>query len=101
MMPAVRHPVLTVALLWTAGYLVVYLLVVQSQGDQPARWYVLLLSLAVLALCFAVIGEGHRPLIVAAVVMLAVATLAGLLSIGLLLLPALAAAAFAAVRRED
>ncbi len=86
---------LVAAALWIVGYLGVYLLVLRGADDGPAWWYVAFLGIAELALCLAAAGVGGQPLIVGVAVMLVLAMLAGLLSIGLLMLPAVAAVGFA------
>lgn len=83
----------TGAALWAAGYLVAYVVVVRGQGDSPAWWYVAVVAVGALLLTPAIAGRPGVPARVAAVALLAVAALLGLLSIGVLLLPAVAAAA--------
>jgi hypothetical protein len=74
---------------WATAYLGVYFVLVHYQGNGPAWWYVGLIVLSILPLITAAMGRVSRPALVGSVVAMAVATLLGLLSIGLLLLPAL------------
>lgn len=90
-----RRWALVAGALWIIGFLAVYLSVLHSQGDPTAWWYVAFLGLAELALCLAAAGVGGQPLVIGVAVMLVLAMLAGLLSVGLLLLPAVAAVGFA------
>lgn len=91
-----RRTALLAALLWTAGYLVFYLIVASSQDDGPAWWYAAFLGVTIVVIGIAGSGAGGPAPTIAAGAMLALATLAGLLSVGLLLLPALIAVGFAA-----
>jgi hypothetical protein len=86
-----------VAAVWAAAYVGVYLVLVHDQENGPAWWYVGLVALSILPLIAAAGGRSSRPALVGSVVTMAVATLLGLLSIGLLLLPALICALVAAV----
>lgn len=86
------------AALWVAGFLLLYGVIVSGQGGSPAWWFVALLGLA-LALLLAVLGGATRGLLVMAGVLLAASVVAGLASIGLLLVPALLAVIVAGVVR--
>jgi hypothetical protein len=77
------------AAVWAAAYLCVYFVLVHDQDNGPAWWYVGLIALSILPLIAAASGRLSRPALVGSIVTMAVATLLGLLSIGLLLLPAL------------
>jgi hypothetical protein len=77
---------------WIAGFTVFYLALIHSQGNAPAWWLVAVLVAAVIPLLLAVAARPVRPALFAATLLLAGATLLGLLSIGLLLVPAVAAA---------
>lgn len=77
------------AAMWAAAYIGVYLFLVHDQGDGPAWWYIGLIVLSILPLIAVASGRPSRPALVGSVVTMALATLLGLLSIGLLLLPAL------------
>lgn len=84
---------------WTAGLLGLYLWITQetTMAVGVAWWMVgVLLVAACLASCAAA-GKFQRGALAACVPLLAVATIAGLLSIGLLLLPAFAGALTALV----
>jgi hypothetical protein len=76
------------AAVWTGGFLAVYLNTVMGQGTQPATWYLLLLALAIGLLIAAASQPARSWALAAALVVLGLATLAGLLSIGLGLVPA-------------
>jgi hypothetical protein len=84
------------AAVWTAGYGGVCLAVIAGQGSAPAWWYVALLVGAAGSLVVASAGQRRRPILIVAAAMLAVAALAGVLSIGMLLVPAVVATAVAA-----
>jgi hypothetical protein len=83
---------------WTAGYAVMYLLLIRSQDEgSPAWWYVVLLLGATVALLAAGRGRRSRPMAAVGASVLAVATVLAAASIGLFLVPALVAAVAAAV----
>lgn len=84
------------AAVWTAGYAGFYFLIVGGQGDPPAWWYVALLAMGAGSLAFAAAGLRHRPTMIFGATCLALAALAGALSIGMVLVPAVVAAAVAA-----
>lgn len=73
---------------WTAAYLAFYLIVLASQGGDPAYWYLAILGAAIVLLGVAALRPAQAWPLVAAVALLGVATLLGLLTIGLLLMPA-------------
>jgi hypothetical protein len=81
---------------WTGAYLVLYLALVHHDGAWPAWWYVGLLAIGTVPLLATVTGQRSRPALAAGAAVLALAALLGLLSIGLLLLPAVACAIVAA-----
>jgi hypothetical protein len=85
---------------WTLGYLAVYVALVRSDGNAPVWWYIGLLAIGMVPLIAAVAGRASRPALVAGAVALALAALLGLLSIGILLLPAAAGVIVAAVRMK-
>jgi hypothetical protein len=86
------------AAVWAAGYTGIYLAVIHGQGNSPAWWYVALLAAGAGSLVLAGAGRRPRPLLIVGVVCLGLAALAGVLSIGLLLVPGVVAAAIAAAR---
>ncbi len=91
-----RHRLLVLAAtLWVVGYLATYLLVIRSQQSQPAWAYVVLLVAGTALLCADVVRGPSRRRTGGALVLLGLAMLLGLLSIGLLLAPAVAAVAVA------
>jgi hypothetical protein len=92
------------AIIWTIGFLAAYLLIVRGQGNEPAWWYVAVPAVAALCLIPASAGRpGANTGVSTGVgtVLLAGATLLGLLSVGLLLVPAVAAAAVAWASGRD
>jgi len=70
----------------------IYLAVISSQGDTPAYWFLAALAAAGLCALATAVTAGARPL-VANVIILALCAVAGLLSVGILLVPAIVAAA--------
>jgi len=84
---------------WAAGYTGSYIALIHQQGNSsPAWWYVALLAAGAGSLALAATGRRPRPLLILGVACLALAALAGVLSIGLLLVPGVVAAAIAAAR---
>ena len=84
---------------WAAFYLILYVVIVHRQGDPVAWWYVALVG-APLVLTAAAGVDGatsraSRALLVA-LLLLVFSALLGILSIGLLLVPAIVATAIAA-----
>jgi len=93
----VRYRYLAIgAVVWATGYAGVYVMVVSQQGNSPAWWYVALLAAGTGSLAFAATRRWPRPALIVGVASLALAALAGVLSIGMLLVPAVVAAAAAA-----
>lgn len=84
------------AAVWAAGYAAIYVAIVRGQGNSPAWWYVALLGAGVALLVLSSAGRWPRPTLISGTVLLALAVLAGLLSIGILLLPGVVAAVAAA-----
>jgi hypothetical protein len=89
------------AAVWAAGYAGVYVVVVSNQGNSPAWWYVALLAAGAGSLAVAAAGRWPRPALFFGAACLALAALAGILSIGMLLIPALVAATIAAVTATE
>jgi hypothetical protein len=77
---------------WLAGFTVFYVVLIHRQGNAPAWWLIAVLAAAAIPLVLAAAGRPVRPALFAATLLLAGAALLGLLSIGLLLVPAVAAA---------
>lgn len=73
---------------WLGAYVLAYVWVVRSQGGDVARWYVGLGVLAALACVAAAAGAAPSATTVTALVLTVLAMVAGLLSIGLVLAPA-------------
>jgi len=86
------------AVAWIAAFTVLYLALIHSQGNAPAWWLIAVLVAAAIPLVLAAAARPVRPALFAATLLLAGATLLGLLSIGLLLAPAVAAATAVTVR---
>ncbi|MGZ4627967.1 hypothetical protein [Oryzihumus sp.] len=79
---------------WVTAYLLVYVAVIDQQGDTSvAWWYVALVGVAGLFLVGASIGRAPMFVLILAVAALAVSMIIALASIGLLLLPAVLGAA--------
>ena len=72
---------------WAGAYVVAYLALVRHDGNSPAWWYVGLVAVGTVPLIAVVAGWSSRPAVVASAVVLALAALLGLLSIGIVLLP--------------
>jgi hypothetical protein len=85
------------AAVWTAAYLTGYLILVSRDGNGPVWWYVGLIAIGVVPLIGAIAGRSSRSVLVASAAVLAVAALLGLLSIGILLVPAVVTVIVAAV----
>lgn len=86
------------ATMWAAGFIAVYLAVVRGQGNQPAWWYVTLVAAGALLVVLPRMGRRARGRLILGTLLLGLAALAGALSIGLLLAPAVVLAAVAAAR---
>ena len=86
------------AAVWAAGYTGLYIAIIHADGNSPAWWYVALLAAGTGSLVLAAAGQRLRPLVILGVACLALAALAGVLTIGLLLVPGVVAAAVAAAR---
>jgi hypothetical protein len=77
---------------WVAAYAGTYVAVIRGQGSSPAWWYLAVLAVGAAPLALAAAGRWSRPALTAGAVLLALAALAGVLSVGLLLLPGVVAA---------
>jgi hypothetical protein len=86
------------AAVWAAGYTGIYIFIVRGQGNSPAWWYVALLATGTGVLALAAARRRPRPLLILGAFCIALAALAGLLSIGLFLVPGVVAATVAATR---
>jgi hypothetical protein len=86
------RPLAIGAAAWTAGNAALYFAVIHAQGGSPAWWYVAVLAAVMTMLALAVADWRPRPLLIASAVLLAVCAVAGVLSIGLLLIPGAALA---------
>ena len=76
---------------WLSLYLLVYVSVIRTQDGHVAPWYIVLGLLALLACVAAAVGMAPSTTTAIALMLTAAATLAGLLSVGLLLAPAVVA----------
>jgi hypothetical protein len=83
---------------WTAVFVAAYLLIIRSQDGAPAWWFVALLVVAGGLLLVPLRGRAARPALIGAAVVLGLCSMLGILSLGVFLLPAVVAAAFAAAR---
>ena len=83
------------AALWTLGYVLLYVAVIRHQGSDVAWWYVLLLWLASALASCADLTPRPRTALVGALVVYGACTLVAMLSIGVLLVPAVLACALA------
>lgn len=84
------------AAVWAAGYGGLYAAVLRSQGSSPAWPYIGLLAAGAALVALSAHGRWPRPMLISGAVTLALAALAALPSIGLFLVPAVAAATIAA-----
>lgn len=80
------------AAVWTAANAGIYLAVISAQGNSPAWWYLAVLGTAMLLFLLAAGRLWPVPLLITGAILITGAALAGVLTIGLLLLPAAAAA---------
>lgn len=92
------RPLAIAAALWAAGYAVVYVVLIGKQSSSPAWWYVGLLAAGVASLAVVTARRPLRPALIFGTVLLALAALAGIASIGILLIPSVAAGTAAAAR---
>ena len=84
------------AALWAFAYVCGYVALIHRQNDSPvAWWYVALVAAGVVALGGVAAATWGRPGLVVGVAALAVASLLGVLTIGLLLIPAVVATVIA------
>lgn len=82
------------AAVWTVANAGIYLLVISAQGNSPAWWYLAMLGTSALLFVLAAGRLWPVPLLITGAILLSGAALAGVLSIGMLLVPgALAAVA--------
>ena len=82
----------TGAAVWTAAIAGIYLLVISAQGNTPAWWYLAVLGASVLLFALAAGRLWRVPLLITGAILLTGAALAGVLSIGMLLVPGVLAA---------
>jgi hypothetical protein len=82
---------------WVAGYAWVYVKSMRDQGSTPYWWYLAIIGAGAVPPLLAAAGVQSRRVLVCGVVILAVAAVLALPSIGMLLLPAVIAAVAVAV----
>ena len=75
---------------WAGAYVVGYLALVHHDGNPAAWWYVGIIVIGMAAAITVAGGWLSRPALVSSAVVLGIAALVGLLSIGILLLPSIA-----------
>ena len=80
------------AAVWTAAIAGIYLLVISAQGNTPAWWYLAVLGACALLFALAAGRLWPVPLLITGAILLTGAALAGVLSIGVLLVPGVLAA---------
>ncbi len=86
------------AAVWVVGYAGIYVAIIRGQGDAPAWWYVVLLGAGAALLAMSTMGRWPRQMLISGTVLLALAAIAGLPSIGILLVPSVVGAAVAVAR---
>jgi hypothetical protein len=92
-----RRLLLAGTIAWVVGYLALYFGVLHGQDESsPAWWYVAVLIVAIGMLCLVLSGVLGRRTLVVATGVLGFAALIAVLSIGILLVPAVVAALIAA-----
>jgi hypothetical protein len=84
------------AAVWAGGYAGPYVVVISKQGNSPAWWYLTLPAAGGGSLAVAATRPWPRPALIFGAAGLALAALAGVLSIRMLLVPAVVAAAVTA-----
>ena len=77
------------AAVWTAANAGIYYLVISAQGNTPAWWYLAVLGVSTLLFALAAGRLWPVPLLITGAILLTGAALAGVLSIGMLLVPGL------------
>ena len=80
------------AAVWTAANAGIYYLVISAQGNTPEWWYLAVLGVATLLFALAAGRLWPVPLLITGAILLTGAALAGVLSIGMLLVPGVLAA---------
>jgi hypothetical protein len=80
------------AAVWTAANAGIYYLVISAQGNTPAWWYLAVLGFSTLLFALAAGRLWPVPLLITGAILVTGAALAGVLSIGMLLVPGVLAA---------
>ncbi len=99
-LPMVNRGLSLVAAAVAAVVGVVYAQVMRDQGDTPVAWFLFLLVVGVAASVVAAFVARPRPFAVLATVVLAGTMVISILSVGILLLPAVLASLLTLVRRK-
>lgn len=79
------------AAIWVAGYTVGYAALVRDQGDAPAIWYLVVLVTACVGFVVTTVQPSRPRPLVAAIALSACASVLGMLTIGVFLVPAILA----------
>jgi hypothetical protein len=87
------------AAIWTAANAGFYLVVIHAQGGSPAWWYLAVLGVAAASFALAAAEVWPTPMLITGVVVLIACAVAGILSIGVLLVPGIVAAVAALASR--
>jgi hypothetical protein len=80
------------AAVWTAANAGIYFVVISAQGNTPAWWYLGVLGASTLLFALAAGRLWPVPLLITGAILVTGAALAGVLSIGMLLVPGVLAA---------
>ena|SRR5690348_13739392 len=80
------------AAIWTAANAGLYLVVIHAQDGSPVWWYLAALGLATASFALAAAELWPTPMLITGVVVLTACAVAGILTIGLLLVPGIVAA---------
>jgi len=82
---------------WVAAYAWVYVESMRDQGNTPYWWYLAVIAAGAVPSLLAALGLQSRPVLICGAVILGIAAVLALPSIGMLLLPGVIAAAAVAV----
>ena len=80
------------AAVWTAANAGIYFVVISAQGNTPAWWYLAVLGAATVLFALAAGRLWPVPMLITGAILVTGAALAGVLSIGMLLVPGVLAA---------
>jgi len=99
-LPMVTRGLSLVAAAVTSVVGVVYAQVMRDQGDTPVAWFLFLLVVGAGASIVAAFAPRPRPFAVLATIVLVVSMVISILSVGILLLPAVIASVLTLIRRQ-